>query len=147
MTERRQCAAIKADGVRCGVKFGVDEESQLCWHHDPALADERRRAASAGGKITAAKMRGRQQRTVHADEALAPPTTAEDAMRWASWATWAAATGTIDKGTAREVCGGIRTFLASLEKAEYESALEDLKSQVRELKGERLKLEATDGLA
>ena len=34
-----RCRAIKSDGEQCRCDFGVDEESGLCWHHDPKRAD------------------------------------------------------------------------------------------------------------
>jgi len=44
----RQCSFIKPNGERCrGTAAGPQG---LCWAHDPANADRRRRAASRGGK-------------------------------------------------------------------------------------------------
>ena len=70
----------------------------------------------------------------HPDEAENPPKTAAEAARWASWATWAVAVGAIDRDTAREICHGVKTFLAALEKSEMERKLEELRGQVKELK-------------
>ena len=42
------CSGIKRDGSRCTAT--VEPPQQLCWWHDPANADKRRRAASKGGK-------------------------------------------------------------------------------------------------
>jgi hypothetical protein len=42
------CPGIKRDGGRCTVV--VDGSHQYCYQHDPARADERRRAASRAGK-------------------------------------------------------------------------------------------------
>ncbi len=42
------CAGIKRTGGRCTVSVGPGET--YCHHHDPARADERRRAASRAGR-------------------------------------------------------------------------------------------------
>ena len=44
----RQCRGTKRDGSRCTVS--VEPPNAYCWWHDPEHADERRRAASRGGK-------------------------------------------------------------------------------------------------
>ena len=44
------CAGTKRDGGRCTATVGPPQE--YCWWHDPANADQRRRAASKGGKGT-----------------------------------------------------------------------------------------------
>ncbi len=43
-----RCAATKGDGTSC--QAIVKESQQLCHAHDPARADQRRRAASKAGK-------------------------------------------------------------------------------------------------
>jgi hypothetical protein len=43
-----QCSFIKASGERCRGTF--TGQRGLCWMHDPANADQRRRAASRGGR-------------------------------------------------------------------------------------------------
>jgi len=42
------CPGIKRDGSRCRVT--VEPPKTLCWWHDPANADERKRAAARGGR-------------------------------------------------------------------------------------------------
>jgi hypothetical protein len=42
------CAGTKRDGSRCTAT--VEPPQAYCWWHDPANADERRRAASKAGK-------------------------------------------------------------------------------------------------
>jgi hypothetical protein len=42
------CAGIKRSGGRCTATVGPGED--YCYHHDPARAGERRRAASRAGK-------------------------------------------------------------------------------------------------
>jgi predicted RNA-binding Zn ribbon-like protein len=42
------CPGIKRDGSRCTVS--VEPPKTYCWWHDPANADERKRAAARGGK-------------------------------------------------------------------------------------------------
>ena len=43
-----QCAGIKRDGGRCAVVVGGSRT--YCYQHDPANAEQRKRAASRGGK-------------------------------------------------------------------------------------------------
>jgi hypothetical protein len=43
-----QCSFIKASGERC--RGAVTGQHGLCWAHDPANAERRRRAASRGGR-------------------------------------------------------------------------------------------------
>ena len=43
-----QCSFIKASGERC--RGTVKGPQGLCWAHDPANSDRRRRAASRGGR-------------------------------------------------------------------------------------------------
>jgi hypothetical protein len=43
-----QCAGIKRNGERCTAT--VEPPQTYCWWHDPANSDERRRAASKGGR-------------------------------------------------------------------------------------------------
>jgi hypothetical protein len=45
---RGTCAGITRSGLRC--TQSVEAGLQFCHHHDPARADERRRAASRAGK-------------------------------------------------------------------------------------------------
>jgi hypothetical protein len=42
------CPGIKRDGTRCTVT--VEPPKTHCWWHDPAYAEQRKRAASKGGK-------------------------------------------------------------------------------------------------
>lgn len=43
-----RCSFIKGDGARC--QGSATAANGLCWHHDPANADQRRRLASRAGK-------------------------------------------------------------------------------------------------
>jgi hypothetical protein len=43
-----RCPGIKRDGSRCTVT--VEPPQTYCWWHDPANAEERKRAAARGGK-------------------------------------------------------------------------------------------------
>ena len=49
----RQCTAITANGERCTLP--ANGQQGLCWTHDPANAERRRRNASSGGKAKAAR--------------------------------------------------------------------------------------------
>lgn len=48
---KRQCTAIKANGERC--TQSANEPQGLCWAHDPAHAETRRRNASRAGRAKA----------------------------------------------------------------------------------------------
>jgi hypothetical protein len=43
-----QCSFIKASGERC--RGTATNQNRLCWAHDPANAERRRRTASRGGR-------------------------------------------------------------------------------------------------
>jgi hypothetical protein len=43
-----KCSYIKANGERC--RGAATGQNGLCWSHDPANAERRRRTASRGGK-------------------------------------------------------------------------------------------------
>lgn len=44
----RQCTGVKRDGSRCTAT--VEPPNEYCWWHDPANAEQRKRAAAKGGK-------------------------------------------------------------------------------------------------
>jgi septal ring factor EnvC (AmiA/AmiB activator) len=48
---RDQCTAITRTGERC--TLAANGQHGLCWAHDPANAEKRRRGASRGGKARA----------------------------------------------------------------------------------------------
>ena len=56
MTAR--CTAIKKDGSRCTKE--AEPGSGLCWSHDPANEEERKRIASRGGKASTAVLAERR---------------------------------------------------------------------------------------
>jgi hypothetical protein len=137
--ENRRCLGTTKDGRSCRVTFGLDPESGLCRAHDPERAEERRRACVLGGKTTA-EARRKRSRTVDAGEALPAPKTAGQAMEWASWLAVAAVTGQLDKGTVAQAVAALRIFLASLEKAEFETAITELRETVDSLKEKRMEV-------
>jgi hypothetical protein len=47
------CGGTKRDGSRCTAT--VEPPQSYCWWHDPANAEERRRAASKGGRARASR--------------------------------------------------------------------------------------------
>lgn len=140
-----RCKGTNKDGSQCRVEFAVDQETGLCYQHSPKWKGHREWARAEGGKVAAENSQKNYRRTVSPDDVPGPPETAADAVRWSAWATWAVSTGVIDKGTAREVAYGIRTFVASLEKAKHEEEIAELKRKVRELQGTAPKLEVTSG--
>jgi hypothetical protein len=56
LTDR--CTAIKQDGSRCSKE--TEPGKDLCWSHNPANEEERRRIASRGGKASTAVLAERR---------------------------------------------------------------------------------------
>jgi hypothetical protein len=48
-----RCSGIKPDGTRCTLT--VEPPETHCWHHTPKRAEQRRRAASRGGRGKASR--------------------------------------------------------------------------------------------
>ena len=59
----------------------------------------------------------------------APESLAEQ-VQWASWITFAAATGLVDIGTAREVNRGLQTLRVGLEKLDLERRVKELEKKL-----------------
>lgn len=129
-----QCVHVKDDGTRCGTRHALYEDG-MCFWHSRYTAEKREAARSKGGRVAAVRTRKRYQRVASASEVPDPPESAADAKAWASWLTFATATGAIDKGTAKELASVLRCFLASLEKAEVEAEIAELRGQIAELRG------------
>jgi hypothetical protein len=123
-----RCEYIKADGNQCGQR--VSEGNRYCIWHSPTRKKEAAAARSRGGQAA-----GRNKRkTPPADELPSgPPETAAEAQQWASWLTWATASGKIDPNTSQRVSTSLRVFLTALEKAEMEQEIARLQAQVKEL--------------
>lgn len=51
--EKRQCEAVKGDGIRC--QAAALPDSGFCFFHDPARAEERKAAQTLGGSQGKAK--------------------------------------------------------------------------------------------
>ena len=49
----QRCSGIKPDGTQCTLT--VEPPETHCWHHTPKRAEQRRRAASRGGRGKASK--------------------------------------------------------------------------------------------
>jgi hypothetical protein len=64
-----RCTAIKKDGSRCSKE--AEPGKDLCWSHDPANEDERRRIAARGGKASTAVLA--ERRGPAAEEGEVPP--------------------------------------------------------------------------
>jgi hypothetical protein len=111
----RQCAGTKRDGSPCTAT--VDAPQTYCWWHDPLNAEERRRAASRGG-------RSRPSREVRAikDEI-------KDAIAGVK-------DGTLDRNIARAMFTGYSVLLdyIKLERGVYVE--EELAARLEALKGE-----------
>lgn len=131
MSER--CSAVRNDGQRCEVDFGLNPANGRCWHHDPERAKSRKRARAQGGRTTSSMQRARWSRTVSPDEVMEDPQTVADAVRWASWLPRAIATGEIDKATGREINSSLKTFVALYEKSELEGEVAELRRKLEAL--------------
>ena len=112
----RQCAGTKRDGSPCTAT--VEPPQTYCWWHDPLNAEERRRAASRGG-------RSRPSREVRLikEEIKEAITGVKD--------------GSLDRNTARAMFTGYSVLLdyIKLERGVYVE--EELAARLEALKGER----------
>jgi hypothetical protein len=132
------CRYIKEDGTRCQQKVGLSPEGYCIWH-DPERQEEAQRRRQRGGEVAGAlaKVRGRSRRTVRVvpeSEALPPPETMEDALKWASWATWAVTVGKIDARTCHEIGYTLRAFLDGKKRADdWDRRVKELQAKIGEL--------------
>lgn len=130
--EGDRCPHVKDSGERCGVDFGLNPSTGLCFTHDPERRAEREEAWKRGGKTSGGHNKAKT-RTAHEEDAPAPPETVADAVRWASWATWAVSVGKIDRGTGRDIGYLVRTFLKGLEKTAVADEVEEIRKMLRTL--------------
>lgn len=131
-----RCGYEKDDGETCRVDFALCKCHGQCFHHAPCRQEERREARKRGGRNAHAKDGAR---TVPSDEAPPPPETLEDAVVWASWATYAVATGRIDARTGHEIGYLLRALQDGLKAVDVSERVEELREQVAELKKTNLK--------
>jgi hypothetical protein len=134
VVDEERCRHIKDNGERCGTVFGLSEDTHLCFQHDPDRIQERYRAKSRGGKTAAVNRSRSGRKPVVDEEAPSPPKTLQDAVEWASWTTWAVATGRIDGKTAHDIGYMLRAFMSG------QRDLDRVDERVRELKKELAKL-------
>jgi hypothetical protein len=111
----RQCAGTKRDGSPCTAT--VEPPQTHCWWHDPANSEERRRAASRGGRSKPS----REVRTIK-DEIKEAIADVKD--------------GALDRNIARALFTGYSVLLdyIKLERGVYVE--EELAARIRELQGE-----------
>lgn len=141
MSDKERCEHPKEDGEGpCPNPIGLCRNCGHCRTHcDYAPEcdydeDEVRASRSKGAKRKAEKARDSKYRTVLDDEAPPPPESLEDAVQWASWATWAVATGKIDGRTAHEVGYLLRAYMKSLDKVELGERVQELEEKIAELR-------------
>ena len=111
----RQCSFIKPSGERC--KGPVTGQHGLCWAHDPANADRRRRTASRGG-------RGRANREV-VDLKEEIKTVIADVKA-----------GDLDRNDAAVMIQGYRALRDFIELERRVKETDDLAAEIEELKRE-----------
>ena len=112
-----RCPGTKRDGSRCTVT--VEPPQTHCWWHDPANADERKRAASNGGKRGG---RGRPAvELVAIKERLT--TLADDVLE-----------GSVDRGNAAVVGQLLNAYIRAVSVELKVREVEDLERQVGELR-------------
>ena len=112
-----RCPGTKRDGSRCTVT--VEPPQTHCWWHDPANADERKRAASKGGKRGG---RGRPAvELVAIKEKLS--TLADDVLE-----------GNVDRSNAAVVGQLLNTVIRAIGMEMRVREVEDLERQVEELR-------------
>jgi hypothetical protein len=132
----QRCTATKEDGIRCRVTVSLCPDCGRCFWHCPHRAEQRRAAASKGGKAGGPGKRWKKGRPHHArpDQAPPQPRTLDDCVRWSSWLAWAVSVGVIDSGTGRVAVQAIGQLVRSIEKRDLEREIDELRSQVKLLK-------------
>lgn len=126
------CKATRADGEPCQAPESVIGDDGYCVAHRPG--DEHKEVASRGGRATAKKLR----KPPASDRDVPPtPETIEDAKRWLAWVATNLANGMLDQKEARSLSYTLRAFMDSVEKADVQDELEELKDKIAALqKGE-----------
>lgn len=120
------CRGTRKDGAPCRTGFNLSADG-FCLNHDPARADEARRAQAK------AKQRGgasvKELRLADREDLPTPhqPKTLEEVKLWAAWLAFELVLGGIDTGIAREANKALLTLAYQLR---YESGLE---KRLREL--------------
>jgi hypothetical protein len=135
VSEAPRCVALKTNGERCGVTWGLSAEG-LCLAHDPLRREQAAAARAAGGTTSgasAATQRNGKFRVV-APSAVPggrPPRSLHDVVRWASWCAFAAATGLLDGISVREINRSLITLKVGLEKRDLLRRIKTLQHQLK----------------
>lgn len=116
------CQAVTADGKPC--RWSVAAGVQFCHHHDPARKRKKKPRTGAAVPLPGP-----------------PPETVEDAVRWASWAVTAMATGKLDPRTGREIGSLLRALVEARKHVDRTDArmkaLQDKLKTLQDAKGGR----------
>lgn len=131
-----RCGYQKGDGELCRVDFALCDCHGQCFHHAPCCAEKRKEARKRGGKNAHGGKKG--VRTVPVGDAPDPPESLEDAVVWASWATYAVATGQIDARTGHEIGYLIRALQDGLKAVDMEARVEELEERLKAAKKRNL---------
>ncbi|MDQ3318354.1 MAG: Mcm10/DnaG-type zinc finger protein [Actinomycetota bacterium] len=118
------CAGTKRDGSTCTAT--VDPPQEYCWWHDPANAEERRRAASKAGK-------SRPNRELAGVKALCEDLTDR------------VLAGSLLPGPAAVANQLINTRLRAIEQARKNRETEDLEARIEAIEAKMPKLQPTQG--
>lgn len=122
------CQGTNKDGEPCQAPESVVGPDGYCPPHSDE--EEHRERASMGGKATARKHR----RPPASDRDVPdPPETIEDAKRWLAWVATNLANGMLDQKEARSLSYTLRAFMDSVEKADVQDELEELKEKIAAL--------------
>ena len=133
-TDRARCVAQKGDGSPCRVTMGLDPVSGLCIVHDPARRDELRDRQAKGRAA-----RGAEQRRKPPAKMPPMPQSLEDAVRFASWLTWAVLVGEIDARTCESSTKALRQFQLGEEKRALQDEVKKLRAELADArKGRRI---------
>lgn len=128
----RQCTAMREDGARCEITFGLCEECGECFHHCDHRAEERTEARRRGGKATARKL---QAPGLDADE-LPPLTDHASAKAWLEVVGRAVATGRLSNRDGNVVVRAVSEWVKAHGEELTAEVVEDLKRRVEELQEE-----------
>lgn len=117
-----RCSAITSKGERCRQSSTVSD-SGLCLFHDPARAEERRRAQERGGEANGAPV---------LPDGLPPrPESLSDVAAYLGWIVDATARGVLDRLTAGRLSSTLKVMVAAVGKRDLEKTVEGLREELR----------------
>lgn len=131
-----KCGGTNSKGQPCGAPSDfVDEATGFCPAHDPERKEHMQQVASRGGKAVAQK----HKRPPLEDRDPPPaPESIQDAKEFLSWTARNLALGVISDKEARALGYVLRSFVDSVERADVQEELEELREKLAALREGKL---------